>query len=63
MLKRVLLQELRRIAADKGAALVFVTERPRHDVYELLGIKLPVPRKREIAEWAADELIEAAKGA
>ncbi|MGQ4361699.1 hypothetical protein [Streptomyces sp. SAS_272] len=63
MLKRVLLQELRRIAGEKGADLVFVTERPRHDVYELLGTRLPVPRRREIAEWVADELIKAAEGA
>ncbi|MGW4541686.1 hypothetical protein ACWEOP_27955 [Streptomyces chartreusis] len=63
MFKRVLLQELRRIADEKGADLVFVRKRPRHEIYKLLGVSLSVPRSREIAERAAQDLIKAAEGA
>lgn len=63
MLKRVLLRELRRVAADKGADLVLARQGARHEVYALGDVLLPVPRHREIAEGTAKALIEAAEGA
>ncbi|MFF9780390.1 hypothetical protein ACF1HJ_42995 [Streptomyces sp. NPDC013978] len=63
MQKRVLLRELRRIAAGKGADLVLARQGARHEIYILQGVSLPVPRHREIAEGTAETLIKAAEGA
>ncbi|WP_392753993.1 type II toxin-antitoxin system HicA family toxin [Streptomyces sp. LN590] len=63
MRKATLIQNLRRIAASKGADLVLARQGGRHEVYILRGVSLPVPRHREIAEGTAKTLIKAAEGA
>lgn len=62
MKKRELLRRLRAIAAEKGSDLVLARQGAGHEVYDLNGARVIVPRHNEIAEGTARAIIRAAEG-
>lgn len=57
---RELIRRLRRIAAEQGQALTFVREGSNHELWELAGERLVIPRHREINEQTAGAVIKRA---
>lgn len=57
---RELIRRLRRIAAEQGHDLTFVREGSSHELWELAGERLVVPRHREINEMTARAIIKRA---
>lgn len=63
-MKRVaLIKLLSQLAADRGVSFDFVREGKAHEVWSFAGLRLPIPRHREINERTARGIIEAASAA
>lgn len=57
------MQELRKIARAKGLELDLARNGANHDLYDLGGIRLTVPRHSEINEFTAKAIIREANKA
>ncbi|MFD7982501.1 hypothetical protein ACFV4M_03860 [Kitasatospora indigofera] len=59
----LLLKRLRTIAKEKGATLDLVRHGANHDLYEIGGVRLVVPRHAEVNEITAHSIIKEAEQA
>ena len=58
---RELIRRLRRIASDSGSTLTFVREGSNHELWEIDGERLVIPRHREINEHTARAIVDQAR--
>ncbi|WP_329501458.1 hypothetical protein OG267_40675 (plasmid) [Kitasatospora herbaricolor] len=59
----LLLKKLRAIAKKKGATLDLVRHGANHDLYEIGGVQLVVPRHADVNEITANSIIKEAEQA
>ena len=59
----LLLKRLRKIAKEKGTTLELIRHGANHDLYELGGVRLVVPRHPEVNEITANGIIKEAEQA
>ena len=58
---RELIRRLRRIASDNGSTLTFVREGSNHELWEIDGERLVIPRHREINEHTVRAIVNQAR--
>ncbi len=54
---RELIRRPRRIASENGSTLTFVREGSNHELWEIAGERLVIPRHREINERTARAIV------
>ena len=57
MKRRVLIYRIRAVAANHGVSCHLIRQGSRHEIWEVGGLRLAVPRHRDISEWTAEAIL------
>lgn len=57
MKRRVLVQRIQIAASNGGVACSRIRQGSRHEFWEVGGIRVAIPRHREINEWTAEAIM------
>lgn len=57
MKRRALIQRIRSAASARGVAYMLVREGSRHEFWDVGGIRISIPRHREINQWTAEAIM------
>lgn len=57
MKRRALIQRIRSAASARGVPCMLVREGSRHEFWDVGGIRISIPRHREINQWTAEAIM------